>query len=167
MCSLASQRHLIQVCEPFQKLTAGSGSRGGCSPLPLLHEPSSKSAGVSEAGRLSGHYLTFLHIYSLFAYLFLNAAKTDVEFYEDQAGLKLLAIPPSTGVIGMHHQTQVGFFCLVWFLKVVALAAFQCRDPPASDSQVLGLKVYARARVHVRVRACTSTPFSFRFQRGQ
>lgn len=109
MCSLASQRHLIQVCEPLQKLTAGSGSRGGCSPLPLLHEPSSKSAGVSEAGRLSGHYLTFLHIYSLFAYLFLNAAKTDVEFYEDQAGLKLLAILPSTGVIGMHHQTQVGF----------------------------------------------------------
>lgn len=53
------------------------------------------------------------YIFSLFAYLFLNAAKTDVEFYEDHAGLKLLAILPSTGVIGMHHQTQVGFF--VWF----------------------------------------------------
>lgn len=89
----------------------------------------------------------------------LNAAKTDVEFYEDQAGLKLLAILPSTGVIGMHHQTQVGFL----FGLVFKRCSSGCLPMQRSTCLCLpstGIK-------GVCVRACVCTPCSVRFQRGQ
>lgn len=133
-CYLANRRHLIHVHRPLTKAPRRAGKLvGAISHLPAPR-PISTSARGPQAGRRGGQYVKFLYIYvsSFFLFFFsfetqsLNAAKADLEFYEDLAGLKLRVVLPSTRIIDGNCQTHLlkkntAFLC-------VALAAFKYRN---------------------------------------